>query len=580
MNKLTAFKVFSYEAAKSFDNVKNKVFTLLNKLHVRQNGLLLIVGMLLFSGNYVTAKNNIPGDSSAVLNKNFEGVDSIFDNMSYGDTAKMDSLLETTKRLINENSEKVGVYLQKIDQLTETDSLSDNRIMYYLLSGLDLLNKADYRKSVKLFMNALRIAEKTGQSALKEDAMNNLAVLFMQTGDFENGILYFDKLLKLARSKHDNKKELQYLLNLSLAYARNEQFDKAEDNLLELYDKTNEDFFKAVAANSLSYIYNVKEKYDKAAKYGKKAVELSEQNNILQLKLEAMTNYGNALLGLGKTKQAEEVMMNVAAISKENDFSTQYMNAAGNLSLIYTDLKNYEKALQYFKIFSEIKDSLLNEKISKQIQELRIKYETEKKEKELEMNRIVIREKSLKAFYFAVTAGMFALFSLLLFVLYRKKNAAYKKLVKKNMELVDKGMLVTPKSKILMNREKYKTSSLTEEKKQKLSDDLNTLMQKEKIFLNGNLTLEKLSQNMGVNSKYISQIIHEEYNCHFNDFVNKLRIQEATLMLLNDSYQYLTIEGIAKQVGFRSKSAFNTAFKKVMGVTPSFYIRTSKSITL
>ena len=131
-----------------------------------------------------------------------------------------------------------------------------------------------------------------------------------------------------------------------------------------------------------------------------------------------------------------------------------------------------------------------------------------------------------------------------------------------------------------MNREKYKTSSLTEEKKQKLSDDLNTLMQKEKIFLNGNLTLEKLSQNMGVNSKYISQIIHEEYNCHFNDFVNKLRIQEATLMLLNDSYQYLTIEGIAKQVGFRSKSAFNTAFKKVMGVTPSFYIRTSKSITL
>lgn len=59
---------------------------------------------------------------------------------------------------------------------------------------------------------------------------------------------------------------------------------------------------------------------------------------------------------------------------------------------------------------------------------------------------------------------------------------------------------------------------------------------------------------------------------HFNDFVNAHRIDEAKMMLLSDSYSTITIDAIAQKLGFRSKSAFYTAFKKHTGNTPKEFI--------
>jgi AraC-like DNA-binding protein len=63
-----------------------------------------------------------------------------------------------------------------------------------------------------------------------------------------------------------------------------------------------------------------------------------------------------------------------------------------------------------------------------------------------------------------------------------------------------------------------------------------------------------------------------------NLFINSYRIKEAKRMLLDASFNHLSIEGIARSVGFNSKSAFNATFKKITGMTPSFYQRSALRI--
>ena len=70
---------------------------------------------------------------------------------------------------------------------------------------------------------------------------------------------------------------------------------------------------------------------------------------------------------------------------------------------------------------------------------------------------------------------------------------------------------------------------------------------------------------------YLSQIINEKLNCNFLDFINGYRIDDAKDKLLDENYEHFTILAIAYEVGFNSKSAFYTAFKKNTNSTPSQY---------
>ena len=66
-------------------------------------------------------------------------------------------------------------------------------------------------------------------------------------------------------------------------------------------------------------------------------------------------------------------------------------------------------------------------------------------------------------------------------------------------------------------------------------------------------------------------------NQNFFDFINGYRIKEAKRLLVDPKGELLTILAIAEEVGFNSKSSFNTAFKKITGMTPTEY---KKSVSL
>lgn len=124
---------------------------------------------------------------------------------------------------------------------------------------------------------------------------------------------------------------------------------------------------------------------------------------------------------------------------------------------------------------------------------------------------------------------------------------------------------------LFSHKNKYDQSSLSVSKKQLYLIRLKNHMKSKKPHLQPTITLPMLAQTLSIPRHHLSQVINESFNLNFNDFINKYRIDEALGMLQDRSHHNGTILEIAFQVGFNSKSTFNSAFKKHTGQTPKEY---------
>ncbi|MDX6694694.1 MAG: hypothetical protein QOF02_2297 [Blastocatellia bacterium] len=121
---------------------------------------------------------------------------------------------------------------------------------------------------------------------------------------------------------------------------------------------------------------------------------------------------------------------------------------------------------------------------------------------------------------------------------------------------------------------KYEKSTLTPERSERYLGKLLQLMEHEQPFTDGDLTLQKLAERLSIPAHHLSQTINERLNQTFNDFVNSYRVDEAKRRLLDPAFKHYSVLGIAEEVGFNSKSSFNSVFKKHTNMTPSEFRKT------
>ena len=116
---------------------------------------------------------------------------------------------------------------------------------------------------------------------------------------------------------------------------------------------------------------------------------------------------------------------------------------------------------------------------------------------------------------------------------------------------------------------KYVTSMLSDEEMEKIVGLLENTMQTKKLFLNPDLKITDVASEVSLPRKQISQAMNEKLNNNFYNYVNRYRIGEAKRLLEDIKFSQFSVEGIAHQSGFKSRSSFYTAFKNETGVTPN-----------
>lgn len=135
------------------------------------------------------------------------------------------------------------------------------------------------------------------------------------------------------------------------------------------------------------------------------------------------------------------------------------------------------------------------------------------------------------------------------------------------VDMAEPGSLEPKKTK----KEKYEVYGLKKNEALLLKNKLLKLMNEKKPYLDSELSLTQLAETLGTYKHYVTQVLNDELNQNFYDFINSYRIEEVKRLMKGSEFSNYKIYALALEAGFNSKSAFNRIFKNITGLTPSQY---------
>lgn len=161
----------------------------------------------------------------------------------------------------------------------------------------------------------------------------------------------------------------------------------------------------------------------------------------------------------------------------------------------------------------------------------------------------------------------------------RQLRARNKSLYEKNQQL----LITEEETQQLRRREfeenKYSRSSLSSEQRETLIFRVQEILNNPEVICQPDFNMGKLAKMADSNTTYASQVVNEKYGTAFSNVLSSCRVKEACRRMSDTggSYGHMTIEAIAADVGFKSRTSFINAFKREVGMTPSEYLRAAQS---
>jgi AraC-like DNA-binding protein len=125
---------------------------------------------------------------------------------------------------------------------------------------------------------------------------------------------------------------------------------------------------------------------------------------------------------------------------------------------------------------------------------------------------------------------------------------------------------------------KYRKSSLDESGKMNILNKIILEFEKGKYYTGNLASLSELSKKISESPHHVSQVMNEKLNKTFFELLAVYRVEEAKRIISADNGNRLTVEEISEMVGYNSKTAFNNAFKKCTGKTPSDFRRSALTL--
>jgi AraC-like DNA-binding protein len=253
-----------------------------------------------------------------------------------------------------------------------------------------------------------------------------------------------------------------------------------------------------------------------------------------------------------------------------------------NLRDTYIELKLFEKAITHNELYLRLKDSTEALQMKQEVLEITEKYESDKKEIEIEMlsaqnelNDLVIVKQRNQILFTGISLFLALACLGLIGWFFQKQKKQKQLLYNKNVQLAQHLKESNVGSMLELNGSSTTSDalSLDRSKKNEIITEIENLVAKE-FYLDSSMSLAKMAKLMDTNTTYLSKVVNVSYEKNFTNFLNDYRISYTLKMLeTNPDYKTLTVDHIADKAGFASSSAFYNAFKKFTGLTPSYYIK-------
>ena len=353
------------------------------------------------------------------------GVDSLFGLYyrlkfnHYNDFLKRDLALQNIELSIR--------YYKKANNLKQVALSIMNKGNLFLWQG-------DNQNALLNYFEALRITEKNKFNYQSGLIYKNIGVVFSNQDKQKEALAYANKALQVFIDLKDDEQIAGAYINVGNCYFN--QYDA--DNALYHYKKAEKISEKSNNLENLSFVYNnigsvyIEDKKDtlNGLEYIKKAINIRTKQNDLNGLIFCYNNIANIYIGLKKFDLAEENIIKAKQYAIKANNKRELTESFKLLSFLNESKKDYQKALHFHKLYLKQKDSLINEKNNKDVKELDIKYQTEKKEKQILQQQAEVKQKNS----WLLLISSFVIIGLIVFNYFRTKS----KLQKEQLELENK----------------------------------------------------------------------------------------------------------------------------------------------
>lgn len=334
------------------------------------------------------------------------------------------------------------------------------RIKDSLGAAYSLMNLGHNNYDQNDYVNALKYYTEAARIRAKINDKKGLAGSYIWIGNvYYEGIInypraleYHGKALQIYKEIGDELGQSYAYSNMANVYMEQKIYDKSlKYNLasLKLKLKLNNVRGIGVLYNNIGNVYFYSGNPGKSLLYYYKSLEIRKSQDDKVGVATSYVNIGNVYLQKNDLKKAEELQLRAVAMSKPLKFKVGLRDAYLSLFAIYNHKKDYPKAIEYFKLHTDYKDSVMNEASARQIAEIQTKYETEKKEerinllsKQTQIQQLKIDKRNATIIIICCIFIVLAGFAYLFYNRYRLKQAAIlQSEVIKQQDIATKGII-------------------------------------------------------------------------------------------------------------------------------------------
>jgi AraC-like DNA-binding protein/Tfp pilus assembly protein PilF len=481
----------------------------------------------------------------------------------------IDEALVCLDLLINLTPQSADIEHQKI----MIEAYHRSATIYFLMDN--------YRAAYDLLLKALQLSEAINDNTHRARIYISLGNIYHRLGKQDLAKMYFTEALSLTR----DRAIISLILN-NLGYASIVDGDMRDAHYsisqsLQIAKQYNPSILHIVMHSMAAYYWKTKV-YDSAYHYFQLSINEAREDNTNQHQKSislSLSDLSKLFFEINKPDSATFYINRSNIIAAENGFLGILMENYLTLSKIAESKGNKIAAFEYFRHYSNLKDSILNHEKIVDINQIQRSYEISKAGQQIEQLTIdrqvkdsVIRYQKIIQYIMLIVLILTGSMLAFMFIQHKKLNTAYRKLFEKNIKIIE-----FQEDSSEAHLVKHKKSTLTDEMQSELLNRIYALLKDVSVVCDPELSVEKLADLLQSNRAYISQVVNDTLKKNFRALINEYRIREAQRLLLDMDISKYTIESIALRTGFKSRNTFNIAFKDITGVTPSFYLKSMQN---
>ncbi|NQV17717.1 MAG: tetratricopeptide repeat protein [Armatimonadetes bacterium] len=244
----------------------------------------------------------------------------------------------------------------------------------------------NYEKALDNLLLSLKIKEELGDRISIARTLNNLGNIFLRLKRYEKAVEYYERSLHYKKELKDLDSIAFTLNNIGNVYGKLKDYEQAlsfYNQALATYEETDNKKGISTTFNNIAVIYEYSQDFDKVLDYYKRSLNLKKEIGDKYGFANTSKNIASLYLDKNEPDTALDYLKQSLECALEIDAKELIKDDYIILANIYEQLNDYEKAWEYEVLASTIKDSIFHENMSKEFAEMHVKYESEKKEREI-----------------------------------------------------------------------------------------------------------------------------------------------------------------------------------------------------